>query len=287
MHTNSHNTRYGAVYTLYKPPSDFFHKIRSVIETCDIVILVDNTPGGANIVIKDNNVVLMQDGSNKGIASALNMGISKAREHGVNFLVLFDQDSSPDPATLKNLFEASTKNPKALVGPLFVDDQVGLTRSPVETAEYSSVRCLPTSGMTFRLDELPADMRFNEGFFLDFVDFDWCWRLGALGWTCLLANKIPMLHRLGLAQRKFFFITYHVPEPYRHYFQFRDAIKLTCLSYVPLYSKFRLTLIILPKLVVYPFLLGSGIERLQWMIRGLYDAARDVRGIGAAKERLS
>jgi rhamnosyltransferase len=287
MKNNSQNLRYGAVYTLYKPPADFLERIRSVIETCDAVILVDNTPGGAKIEINDSKIVLLQDGGNKGIASALNMGISKARECDVNFLVLFDQDSSPDTDTLKKLFVAASKHRKALIGPLFVDDQVGLIRSAVETDEYSPVGCLPTSGMTFNLDDMPADMRFNEQFFLDFVDFDWCWRLSALGWTCLLANQIPMRHRLGLAQRKFLFITYHVPEPYRHYFQFRDAIKLTSLSYVPLYSKFRLTLIILPKLVVYPFLLGSGIERLKWMIRGLYDAVRNVGGIGAAKKRLS
>jgi GT2 family glycosyltransferase len=44
-------------------------------------------------------------------------------------------------------------------------------------AAWQEVSCLPTSGMIFPADALaPADV-FAEDFFLDLVDFEWCWRL--------------------------------------------------------------------------------------------------------------
>jgi rhamnosyltransferase len=287
MSENNGKPKYGAVFTLFQPPADIFERIRDVIEFCDFVVLVDNTPDGSSISSPCTKIILHKDGINKGLPLALNVGIAKCREMGVNYVVLFDQDSSPTKEILQALFASATEHQTSLVGPVFIDDQAGLARSVYGGNDYSTVSCLPTSGMTFKLDTLPHEIKFNENFFLDFVDFDWCWRLRGFGWTCLQANRIEMRHRLGLAQRKFLFVTYHVPEPYRHYFQFRDAINLTRLSYVPIYSKFRLTVILIPKLLVYPFLLNSGTQRLRWMYLGLRDSFKRIGGVGAARSRLS
>ena len=96
-----------------------------------------------------------------------------------------------------------------------------------------------------------------------------------------------MPHRLGLAQRRFLGLTYHVPAPYRHYFQFRDTLRLTVRPHVPLYSKIRLAGVLPFKALAYPFLLDRGGERARWMARGVADAFRRVGGIGAARETLN
>jgi hypothetical protein len=49
-----------------------------------------------------------------------------------------------------------------------------------------------------------------------------------------------MFHRLGEAERRFMGLTFHVPAPYRHYFQVRDTLRLAFRPYVPRYAKLRL-----------------------------------------------
>lgn len=284
--------RIAAIYTIYHPDGGFRQRIRHVVERCALTVVVDNTPGGhAFAAGQTDGLTLLQDGCNKGLGAALNAGLAEAMRQGCDAVVLFDQDSSPNPDFIETLFHGlTTAGPQAIVGPLLVDDAEEPTGVPAPASHgapvLDGVTCLPTSGMCFQLDGLKPSDRFTEDFFLDFVDFDWCWRLREQGWRIFRMRSLPMPHRLGLAQRSFLGLTYHVPAPFRHYFQFRDAIKLTTRSYVPLYSRLRLSAILLPKLIVYPFLLDRGPERLRWMLRGIRDAVRSVPGAGAAAAKL-
>jgi rhamnosyltransferase len=283
--------RIAAIYTTYHPDGAFRQRIRHVVAHCALTIVVDNTPGGHVFAAgQTDGVTLLQDGRNKGLGAALNAGLAEALRQRCDAVVLFDQDSSPQPDFIETLFQGlAAAGPSTIVGPLLVDDtevQTGTTGSAPQGAVLEAVTCVPTSGMCFRLDGITPGDRFSEDLFLDFVDFDWCWRLRGEGWRVYRLRSLPMPHRLGLAQRSFLGLTYHVPAPFRHYFQFRDTLRLATRRYVPLYSRFRLSAILLPKLIVYPFLLDRGLERLRWMLRGIRDAIRSVPGIGAAAAKL-
>ncbi|WP_159874899.1 glycosyltransferase [Aquitalea denitrificans] len=282
--------RITAIYTTYNPDDGFRERIRHVVGFCASTIVVDNTPGGHVFAPgQTDDLILLQDGCNKGLGAALNAGIAEALRLGSDMVVLFDQDSSPPadfmPALYQGLLNAGSR---AIIGPWLVDDAAVSSAHACSGAEpvLEEVTCIATSGMCFNLAGLTENDRFTEDFFLDFVDFDWCWRLRKQGWRICRLRSLPMPHRLGLAQHKFLGLTYHVPAPFRHYFQFRDTIKLCTRSYVPLYSRVRLSLILLPKLLVYPFLLDRGLERLNWMLRGIRDAMHSVPGIGAAAAKL-
>ena len=281
-----------AVYTTYHPDRGFRQRIEDVIANCAVTIVCDNTPGGHDFSSEDLlGVTLLQDGSNKGLGAALNAGIEEALIRGCNAVVLFDQDSSPSDEFIQALLNGlSAAGPRSIVGPQLIDDhhshEICVSDLVKISPEFKEVTCIATSGMCFRLDFICKDDRFTEDFFLDFVDFDWCWRMRYQGWRILRLTTLKMPHRLGLAQRKFFGFTYHVPTPFRHYFQFRDTLKLIGIYYVPKYSRVRLAAVLLPKLIVYPFLLDKGLERLMWMLRGIRDAFYGVRGIGAADRKL-
>jgi rhamnosyltransferase len=264
-----------------------------VIEFCDRVTIVDNTPGGYAFPRIPPGVRVIQDGQNKGLGRALNQGLEDAREAGASVAVLFDQDSSPDAEFLPRMLaelESVTRvhGDCSAIGPQLLDDaRRGEHPSNDGKPPRRVLTCLPTSGLMFRLDAPHADQRFSEDLFLDFVDLDWCWRLGARGWRFFRAMDIGMPHRLGLAQRRLLGLTYHVPAPYRHYFQFRDTLRLTTRSYVPLYSKCRLAVLLPLKALAYPFMLDRGGERARWMVLGVLDALRRVSGIGSARETLT
>jgi rhamnosyltransferase len=279
------------VVTAYRPGADLFVRFAPAIALCHRFIVVDNTPGGHAFGDVPASVQVVQDGENKGLGRALNIGLDAARGAGARTVILFDQDSSPDAAFLRRMLATlanatSQHGPRVCIGPRLLDDAAAPTAAAVDSS-LKAVTCLPTSGMLFHLDSLADDQRFSEDFFLDFVDFDWCWRLGAQGWRFYRAMGIGMPHRLGLAQRRLLGLTYHVPAPYRHYFQFRDTLRLTARSHVPLYSKLRLAALLPLKALAYPFILDRGLERARWMARGVADALRHVGGIGAARETLN
>lgn len=282
--------RIAAIYTTYRPDDGFRERIRHVVDSCALTVIVDNTPGGHTFSARQiDGLTLLQDGRNKGLGGALNAGLSEAQRQGCNAVVLFDQDSSPPSCFIETLFQGLAEaGPRTLVGPLLVDDTHAYPQTPTISTmpKLANVTCVATSGMCFRLDGLqPAD-HFTEDLFLDFVDFDWCWRMRKNGWRVYRLMSLPMPHRLGIAQRSFLGLTYHVPAPFRHYFQFRDTLCLVARSYVPLYSRIRLLAILVPKLVLYPFLLDHGVDRLVWMLQGIRDAFRGVTGIGAAAALL-
>ena len=286
---------FGVVVTAYKPDLGFFTRFAPAIRESARFIVVDNTPGGHTFEnVPKESVLIVQDGKNKGLGKALNIGIESARQNGLKVLFLFDQDSSPSSAFLQQMLRAlETASKKGVhdvcVGPRHIDDTLSglVAAAPGEPpSRLKPVNCLPTSGMLFRVDRLKPEELFTEDFFLDFVDFDWCWRLAKRHWQFYRAMDITMPHRLGLAERHLLGLTYHVPAPYRHYFQFRDTLRLLVLPYVPLYSKIRLGGMLPLKALVYPFLLDRGLERARWMARGVADAFRRIGGIGAARETL-
>ena len=282
-----------AIYTTFNPGSGFGTRICDVVKCCAVTIVVDNTPGGFSFRADDiGGIILLQDGRNKGLGAAINIGINEAVRQGCNVVVLFDQDSSPRSDFISVLLnQLSTMDPRSIIGPTLLDDENILTEtiSPFSSQSIvlrEEVTCIATSGMCFRVDSLELHDRFTEDFFLDFVDFDWCWRMRSKGWRVFRLTSLKMPHRLGLGQRRLLGLTYHIPSPFRHYFQFRDTLKLIKLSYVPLYSRLRLLAILPPKIIVYPFLLDHGLERLKWMLKGVRDAFFNVQGIGAATAKL-
>jgi rhamnosyltransferase len=279
-----------AIFTTYKPDSNFRKRIEDVVNFCEIVIVVDNTPGGFNFIDKEN-INIVQDGVNKGLGRALNIGIKKAVEAGCDSVILFDQDSGPSEEILNELKDALLKLGvvKKCVGPRFVDDAIkNIENIKVNGEKLEKLTCLPTSGMMFSLYDIHNQEYFSEELFLDFVDFDWCWRMRKNhDWDIYRVSTALMPHRLGIEQRKLFNLTYHIPSPYRHYFQFRDTLNLLKFNYVPYYSKFRLGLILIPKILIYPFILNNGLERFIWMIKGLKDFILGVHGVGAVGKFLT
>ncbi|MCC2658291.1 MAG: hypothetical protein K0Q76_3399 [Panacagrimonas sp.] len=285
-----------AVVTTYRPDPAFVSRFVSLLGTCDHVLVVDNTPGGHAFAALPAGFELLQNGINEGLGPALNRGILRAKQAGADHVILFDQDSTPGPDTAAQLLwfcrsAQARLGDRCAVGPTHVDDVTGSRAEPRArpraTSEGSERTCLPTAGLLFPLRQISPETLFASDLFLDLVDFDWCWRRRREGWRFLRATGIDLVHRFGVEERRCAGWRFHVPAPYRHYFQFRDTLRLMMRPYVPAYSRLRLSCILPVKLLVYPLILDHGSERLRWMVRGVQDALRGVTGIGAAADPLA
>jgi rhamnosyltransferase len=288
------------IVTAYRPDDSLVMRFGPLLALSRWIIVVDNTPGAHPFEPLPEGFIVVQDGVNKGLGPALNVGLHEALRLGAQRAILFDQDSTPSVEFLSRMLDKLDQaqgawGHRCCVGPTHVDDAAmtsdgpeGLQRRHHSTdSAWENVTCLPTSGMTFAIDALRPDEQFSDEFFLDLVDFEWCWRLRHQGWKFIRTTDVRMFHRLGLQARRIFGLTFHVPAPYRHYFQFRDTLRLAIKAYVPTYSKLRLIGILPLKAVAYPFLLDRGLERFTWMLRGVRDSFRGIRGVGAAASRLA
>lgn len=280
------------------PDKNFEDRVIKIINETDIAIIVDNTPGCyafSHEFIENKSIIILQDGQNKGLGKALNLGILYAKANQCDTAILFDQDSSPSSCFIKKLLtklnEFNKKyNYKCCIGPVHIDDNISQTSKKINSREnnksFIELSAIPTSGMAFSLKKISSDDLFTEDFFLDFVDFEWCWRIRTQGWRIFRIFDITMPHRLGISQKKFLGITYYISAPYRHYFQFRESLKILHLNYVPFYPKFRYLLIRSLDLIIVPVTENNGKERLKWMILGIIDYFKSKNGVGSAQKKL-
>ncbi|MCC6472865.1 MAG: glycosyltransferase [Burkholderiales bacterium] len=287
-----------AIVTTYRPDAGLCARLAPLLEACTTVIVVDNTPGGSEELGLPAAFRVIRNMSNVGLGAALNIGLREALSMQAGIVVLLDQDSTPSADFVRRMAVAlrqaiAEHGPRACIGPQHVDNASGAVqgglrapRAPRDERRVA-VSCLATSGMTLDARCLGPRELFGEDLFLDLVDFEWCWRLSAGGWTFLRDASISMPHRLGIAERRWCGLRIYAPAPYRHYYQVRDTLRLLSRAYVPIAAKFKLAGRLLIQALIYPLALDRGGERLSWMTRGVVDAVRKVEGIGAAATRLA
>ena len=288
-------SRVAAVVTAYKPDAMFVARLENTSLQVEHLFVVDNTPGGmaSNSENLPVNMTVIADGTNRGLAVALNAGIEEATRRGAEFVLLLDQDSTPPKDFVDDLlagyWRVTERAKVAVVAPLMIDERTGIPDVPkleprrmVNTGIYDWPS-LPTSGMLIPVEVYHEIGQFDTDLFLDFVDFEWCWRARSKGYLTCRVNKARLSHNLGFATRKLLMFTYCVPAPFRHYFQFRDTLNLALRPYAPVFQRLRMLCLIVAKCLVYPVILDSGLVRFKWMYLGVRDFVLKIKGVGSAE----
>jgi rhamnosyltransferase len=161
---------------------------------------------------------------NRGIAYALNCGLARARTLEVPWLLTMDQDSSVDPGLIAAYARALTTHPERVC--LTPTIMTGARRGA--PAADDVVAYAITSGNLVRTDVCEAVGGYDEGLFIDCVDFDFCLRLRRAGHAVHRVADAFMHHRLGEERdvpafaRRF----YALHSPVRRYYMYRNYLYL-------------------------------------------------------------
>lgn len=139
-------------------------------------------------------ICLIESNENKGLAVALNRLANAAHEAGAEAIVFLDQDSVAGT----NLVAALAKHMQdgvAVVSPLVVD------RNNARVAEDRSIvretkRPL-TSGSMVNIAAWTSIGGYDERYFVDWVDVDFCDNLRMHGYRLLITHETILLHELG------------------------------------------------------------------------------------------
>ncbi|MET1936043.1 glycosyltransferase [Enterococcus faecium] len=175
------------------------------------------------------NILLISNNNNLGIAAALNQLCQRAMEEGFEWIVLFDQDSK----IRKNLldgYSVELLKPQDMVSiytPLIKNKQTDeikkLNLNYHQDSNYDEVPYCITSGSLTNISDWKKIQGFDEYFFIDYVDYDYCLKIYLSGKKILRVNSMSLDHSIGNTEKKFWFnITNH--NEIRRYYQVRNMI---------------------------------------------------------------
>ena len=108
--------------------------------------------------------------------------------------------------------------------------------------------------------------------FIDFVDFEHCWRANAKGYVCGITNNVALPHKVGSREL-------HMPRgyrviisaPFRYYYQYRNWLCLCRRKYVPLQWKVSKGVKFLLRPFYFPFCVRGWRSIEKFMFKGFKD----------------
>lgn len=216
---------------LYNPDIERLKEnIYGIYDQVDLIILVDNNSENIEDVQKEvckhENIKLIKNEINLGIASALNQIMEFGEKNNFNWVLTLDQDS----ICPKNLIAEYNKyidiNDVAIICPKIID-----INRPIKEDEcivdYKFIdKCITSASLT-NVEIWKKISGFDEKMFIDMVDFDYCRRVTLNNFKILRVNNVSILHEIGnITQHKILGLSFiaHNHSSFRKYYIARNII---------------------------------------------------------------
>lgn len=274
------NLPIGIVVVLFRPNTRQLERLYELAQVAKGVI-VDNSETSAFDTSRTGKMEYMPMHHNCGIAKAQNVGItSLLTRRDIKYIVLLDQDSAYDENVVCHLYDAFSQglarnDSMAAMGALIVDECSDRTQSSLfHRYDYGidglcEVREIISSGSILRADVVADIGLMDESLFIDFVDFDWCWRARSKGYTIFRSAKVALRHTVGRCTLRFCGYEVIISAPKRYYYQYRNLLWLSSRSYVPLQWKFSTIIKYALRFFYVPMIIGPSSYR--YILKGIKD----------------
>lgn len=264
-----------AVVVWYNPTKEMIKNIKSYINFVDKVYIVDNS-NFSNINLLENidskKCEYISNLENLGIAKALNIACEKAIKEEYDWILTMDQDSWFEQDGLEKYFGIINKKIKdvAIFCPVYkyTHNREILKTKKITLKEISKVI---TSGNLVNLDICLKVGKYNEDFFIDQVDFEFCKKIEKQNKKIIEVGSGFLNHSLGDSEEKNvlgkkILITNH--SPIRRYYMSRNILYM-----IQKYPELRIKYLIFLFLewIKILFLEENSIKKLKYSIKGIQD----------------
>lgn len=238
------------------------------------IVLIDNSSSDYSSLFNfDEKVKYIGLKRNIGIAAAQNLGIKfilekKTASQGILF---FDQDSTVTTEFVNLLSLEFFENYNSFLGilsPTIVEHSAPKPKNKIILNEVGETI---SSGSIISSNCLSICGLMEEELFIDYVDFEFCWRIRKFGFKIYKSDGIYLKHKVGNKIIKFFGKNIYVPAPFRHYYKYRNGTYLLKKEYTPLYWKKRERIIRLLTPIFVLLLFDNKLERFKYIWKGYQD----------------
>ena len=243
-----------AVVVIFNPDDRFKKLLLSVIEQVDKIWIINNQPNfdvdkfitNGQVECEDKTTVI-ENKRNIGLSAAQNQGIKLALADGLDWVLLLDQDSILNKSFVKNMLHAARI--------YYNEDHIGFLTPRHESDDgspsvptYSKGLFLKPKRYHMNLTEIDDSLLFGmasgsfipkkrfkeiglmrEDFWIDYIDYEFSFRVRKQGYKILGVGGARLNHRLGITQQfkvlgKAF--SYQVHPAFRRYTIYRNRVKV-------------------------------------------------------------
>lgn len=218
-----------AVIVTYYPDLELLKRnVEALAGHVDDVLIWENTPAPDNIRFRlpaMDNLTYYGVGENVGISRALNLTRESFFEEEYDALLTMDQDSIWDNLGLFLERVATSEAPFGLYGPAVY--------TPALKPDFTPADTLITSGMLVRREIYERIGGYEELFFVDGIDLDFCYKAAEAGIPSWIVGGTALIQRFG-RKRKVCFLGFH-PEVYDYS---PSRLREICFSEIVLAKKY-------------------------------------------------
>jgi len=185
---------------------------REVLSIC----VVDNSTLTNQFTCNEGEVIYIKNKTNVGLDKALNIGIKEVLKQQADWVLLLDQDSVVGKDMLSymlNSFDNADDQSIAQIVPLVYDNNTTkylpsliyrkFSLKKVDNPQQDTfVDFQITSGSLIRKEVFDKIGFMDEDFFIDYIDFDYCFRIRSFKYKILLSKDAILTHSLGNKSNK-------------------------------------------------------------------------------------
>lgn len=254
------------IIVAYKPNLKILKKnIKNLRNSVDKFIIVDNTSKGHSL--SDDKILNIKLEVNLGIAAAQNIALHYCLKNNFHFCMFNDQDTIFDKdyinKMIKNYHSLSYKKKVFAIFPNLYDrNKKKLSGLVIRKGIYKKIVNIQkninsyvitesmSSGMIIKLNLIKKIGYLNENMFLDWVDFEFCWRAIKKNFLLIGFPNVIASHYLGNKKKFFLGKPFHIHNHIRCYYILRNGLNIVIYNN---YIKFSWKLNILYNLIRYSF----------------------------------
>ena len=274
--SSSDNLSLGAVIVGFHPNLQRLDKIIESLHSAGIFVGVYK-----NSTFEVEADIVLGSGSNIGIASAQNALVSEFLLRDIEFVITLDQDTVISVDGVLDLHKsllALNRLDARIIGvvPALRNEREGYIYQEEKALGYiadgiENMREVTSSGFLYFASCFKRHGQYMEELFIDYVDYEYSWRLRKSGFLVVRNNQIIFDHNLGEGDVKLFGMSISVPSPVRQYYQIRNMFTLWDKNYVPSSWRIRQTLNLVLRLIYW---LIFSAKRRQYL-RNIYYGFKD------------
>ena len=272
----------GAVIVTYNPNILILIKnIEALVPQVDKIIVVDNNSENyksiENLIGKKEKIKIIRNSENKGIATALNQGIKELEILGYYWVITLDQDSILSKGSIAKMENYCQTN-VGIICPRINYNNYYIQK--VSEEEIEEIKACMTSASLTNILAWKKVRGFDESFFIDYVDNDFCMKLKLKGYSILRVNNCILEHNLGesgsfrIFNRKLYYFRHN---PIRCYYIIRNIIIFNR-RYKDYINYYKETLKVLYLFINCLLFCKPRIKTLNYLTRGVLDGISQKSG---------
>lgn len=274
--------RIGVVIIVFHPNARLLESKLKKLGNDVAVVVVDNTPN-ETINIEQTNITYIPLRENTGIANAQNVGIGNILDRGCTHVVFFDQDSDFTEKYVRSIVDeyeriSTVRKNLFLLGPTVINKTNGEEyRSVIHTDKkddqgFVEKREIISSGSCVSVDKLNQVGVMDTRLFIDYVDFEHCWRANSKGYVCGITWNVTLSHKVGSRELHFpHGYRVIISAPFRYYYQYRNWLWLCRKGYVPRQWKINTCIKFMSRIIYFPFVVNEWKAIEKNMFKGIHD----------------